>query len=80
MVIVLRDLDDKCLTKFRQELDSVLSDCNPAPVISFCIAIEEEAWLLGDIPAISFAHPNAKGLRKNNLTFSVQAPTVFCHI
>ena len=60
-VILVCDLDDKCLKTFRQELFSVLNACNPKPETRFCIAIEEgEAWLLGDIPAIKAAYPNAK--------------------
>lgn len=60
-VIVVCDLDDKCLKAFRQELFAVLDACNPKPETRFCIAIEEgEAWLLGDIPAIKEAYPNAR--------------------
>ena len=60
-VIVVCDLDDNCLKVFRQELFRVLNACNPRPETRFCIAIEEgEAWLLGDIPAIKTAYPNAK--------------------
>ncbi len=52
-VIVVCDLDDKCLKVFRQELFRVLNACNSRPETRFCIAIEEgEAWLLGDIPAL----------------------------
>lgn len=60
-VILVCDLDDKCLKTFRQELFSVLNACNPKPETRFCIAIEEgEAWLLGDIPAIKATYPKAK--------------------
>lgn len=60
-VIVVCDLDDKCLKAFRQELFAALNACNPKPETRFCIAIEEgEAWLLGDIPAVKAAYPNAK--------------------
>jgi hypothetical protein len=60
-VIVVCDLDAKSLKAFRGELFSVLDACNPQPETRFCIAIEEgEAWLLGDIPAIKAAYPNAK--------------------
>ncbi len=60
-VILVCDLDDKCLKTFRQELFSILNACNPKPETRFCIAIEEgEAWLLGDIPAIKAAYPKAK--------------------
>ena len=60
-VIVVCDLDDKCLKAFRQQLCKILNACNPKPLARFCIAIEEgEAWLLGDIPAIKRAYPKAK--------------------
>ncbi len=60
-VILVCDLDDRCLKAFRQELFTVLSASNPKPETRFCIAIEEgEAWLLGDIPAIRAAYPKAK--------------------
>ena len=60
-VIVVCDLDSKCLKRFRQELFAVLYACNPKPETRFCIAIEEgEAWLLGDIPAIKNAYPRAR--------------------
>ena len=60
-VIVVCDLDRRCLKKFRQELFAVLDACTPRPETRFCIAIEEgESWLLGDIPAIKAAYPKAK--------------------
>jgi len=60
-VILVCDLDDKCLNAFRQELLNILNACNPQPETRFCIAIEEgEAWILGDIPAIKSAFPKAK--------------------
>lgn len=60
-VIVVCDLDDRCLKTFRRELFAVLNACNPKPETRFCIAIEEgEAWLLGDIAAIKTAYPKAK--------------------
>jgi len=60
-VILVCDLDDKCLEEFRQELFSILNNCDPKPKTRFCIAIEEgEAWFLGDIPAIKTAYPKAR--------------------
>lgn len=60
-VILVCELDDKCLKAFRQELFVLLVACNPQPESRFCIAIEEgEAWFLGDIPAIKSAFPRAK--------------------
>lgn len=61
VLIVVCDLDRKCLKKFRQELLAVLDACTAKPEVRFCIAIEEgEAWFLGDIPAIKVAYPKAK--------------------
>ncbi|MBL6985625.1 MAG: hypothetical protein ISR72_01065 [Methylobacter sp.] len=61
VVIVVCDLDDKCLKSFRDELIGLLNSCNPRPETRFCIAIEEgEAWFLGDISAIKQAYPKAK--------------------
>jgi len=60
-VILVCDLDDKCLKAFRQELFNILNACNPKPETRFCICIEEgEAWFLGDISAIKTAYPKAK--------------------
>lgn len=60
-VIVVCDLDNKCLKTFRDELLTILDRCSPKPKTRFCIAIEEgEAWFLGDIPAIKSAYPDAK--------------------
>ena len=65
-VIVVCDLDNKCLKTFRQELLAVLNACNPKPETRFCIAIEEgEAGLLGDIPAIKLAYPLARDVLLN---------------
>ena len=61
VVIMVCDLDKKCLKTFRQKLFTILNTCNPKPETRFCIAIEEgEAWLLGDITAIKAAYPKAK--------------------
>ncbi|MCF7941490.1 MAG: DUF4276 family protein [Spirochaetia bacterium] len=60
-LILVCDLDDKCLKTFRQTLTTTLESCRKKPLTRFCIAIEEgEAWLLGDIPAIKAAYPRAK--------------------
>ncbi len=60
-VILICDLDDKCLKAFKEELRTILNACDPKPTARFCIAIEEgEAWFLGDIPAIKKAYPKAK--------------------
>ncbi len=60
-VFVVCDLDDRTLSTFIYELNQILDTCSPQPTTRFCIAIEEgEAWLLGDIPAIKAAYPDAK--------------------
>lgn len=66
-VVIVCDLDGKCFNSFRNELLDILVNCNPKPETYFCIAIEEgEAWLLGDIPAINKAFPNAKTIKYSN--------------
>ncbi len=60
-LIVVCDLDKKCLKKFRKELLDMLNACNTDIETRFCIAVEEgEAWFLGDLPAIKEAYPKAK--------------------
>lgn len=60
-VILVCDIDNRCLKVFRQELFTILNNCAPKPETRFCIAIEEgEAWLLGDMAAVKTAYPNAK--------------------
>lgn len=60
-VVVICDLDTRCLHQFRESLFNILNNCHSKPDTLFCIAIEEgEAWLLGDIPAILKAYPHAK--------------------
>ncbi len=60
-VILVCDLDDKCLKTFRSELYGILNACNPKPETRFCFAIEEgEAWFLGDLNAIKSAYSHAK--------------------
>lgn len=60
-VILVCDLDKKCLVKFKQKLVELWASCDPKPETRFCIAIEEgEAWLLGDLRAIKAAYPGAK--------------------
>lgn len=66
-VIVVCDLDDKCLKAFREELFGILNNCHPQPNTRFCIAIEEgEAWFLGDLNAIKTAYPKAKDIVLNS--------------
>lgn len=60
-VIVICDLDDQCLKRFKHELIKLLNECDPQPLTRFCLAIEEgEAWFLGDLDAIAKAYPDVK--------------------
>jgi hypothetical protein len=60
-VIVVCDLDRECRKEFRAELLNVLNNCHPKSETRFCLAVEEgEAWLLGDIDAVTAAYPGAK--------------------
>jgi hypothetical protein len=59
-VIAVCDLDDKNRQDFLGELQAILESCRHKPAARFCLAIEEgEAWLLGDIPAVKRAYPEA---------------------
>ena len=59
-VILVCDLEDKCMKAFREDLFGILNNCNPQPETRFCFAIEEgEAWLLGDLNAVKSAYPQA---------------------
>jgi len=61
VLVVVCDLDDRCLSAFRKELLALVDTCDPHPNTCFCIAIEEgEAWFLGDLTAIKTAYPRAK--------------------
>jgi hypothetical protein len=60
-VIVVCDLDNENRQDFLNELEKLLDNCQHKPNTRFCLAIEEsEAWLLGDIPAVKKAYPQAK--------------------
>lgn len=61
-LVVICDLDDKCLKDFRKQLLDMLDQIKQKPFHTvFCIAIEEgEAWYLGDLEAIRKAYPRAK--------------------
>jgi hypothetical protein len=61
ILIIICDLDDRCLSTFRKELLELVNSCDPKPKTQFCIAIEEgEAWYLGDLAAVKAAYPSAK--------------------
>jgi hypothetical protein len=61
VLIIVCDLDSRCLSDFRKELIDLVNESNPKPETYFCIAIEEgEAWYLGDLMALKKAFPRAK--------------------
>ena len=61
VLIVICDLDNRCLSTFRRELLDLVDKCTSKPKTQFCIAIEEgEAWYLGDLAAVKAAYPRAK--------------------
>jgi len=61
VLIIMCDLDERCLSDFRRELLDCMDKCAVKPETYFCIAIEEgEAWYLGDVDAIKTAYPKAK--------------------
>ena len=61
-VVVVCDLDERCLKAFRLELDTVLAKCRPAPATRFCIAVREmESWYLGDFAALQKTYPRVSG-------------------
>ncbi|MCB9481622.1 MAG: hypothetical protein H6680_07375 [Desulfobacteraceae bacterium] len=67
VLIIVTDLDDRPLEKFKNQLFEILKYCDQKPATHFCFAIEEgEAWILGDITAIKTAYPKAKDLILNN--------------
>lgn len=69
VLIIICDLDDRCLNTFRKELLELVNSCNPKPKTQFCIAIEEgEAWYLGDLAAVKAAYPSAKQAVLNSYT------------
>ncbi|EAW46425.1 hypothetical protein N9414_06869 [Nodularia spumigena CCY9414] len=69
VLIIVCDLDDRCLSAFRNELLELVNSCHPQPKTQFCIAIEEgEAWYLGDLAAVKAAYPSAKQAVLNSYT------------
>lgn len=66
VLIIICDLDDRCLKDFRKELLMCLNQCEIKPINTyFCIAVKEmEAWLLGDVSAIQKAYPKVKNRLK----------------
>jgi hypothetical protein len=69
VLMIICDLDERCLSAFRKELLDIVNSCEPKPKTQFCIAIEEgEAWYLGDLAAVKAAYPSAKQAVLNSYT------------
>jgi len=69
VLIIICDLDNRCLSSFRKELLNLVDSCVPKPKTQFCIAIEEgEAWYLGDLAAVKTTYPSAKEAVLNSYT------------
>ncbi len=57
-VVVICDLDTRDREQFETEISNAIGACNPKPITVLCLSIEEgEAWLLGDIDAVTTAYP-----------------------
>lgn len=60
-VVVVLDSDRRNCQNFLDELNALLTRCQPAPNTLFGLATEEmEAWFLGDRTALLAAYPRAK--------------------
>jgi hypothetical protein len=58
-VVVICDLDTRDRQQFENEISAAINACWPRPMTILCLAIEEgEAWLLGDIEAVTGAYPH----------------------
>lgn len=61
VLVIVLDNDSRNKEEFEAELQAKASSLHLDTDYTFCIAIEEmEAWLLGDMPAIQKAYPDAK--------------------
>lgn len=57
-LVVICDLDTRDRNQFEAEITNAIAACNPRPLTLLCLSIEEgEAWLLGDIDAVTTAYP-----------------------
>lgn len=60
-LVVVCDLDTRCMKEFRQDLLECIDRCSEKPGTVLCFAVEEmEAWILGDKQAVSSAYPKAR--------------------
>jgi hypothetical protein len=61
VLVIVCDLDKRCLKEFRESIMECIDKCISKPKILLCFAVEEgESWLLGDIEAVISAYPKAR--------------------
>jgi hypothetical protein len=61
VLVVVCDLDKRCLKEFRNSILQCIRNCENKPETLLCLAVEEgEAWLLGDAEAVLSAYPMAR--------------------
>jgi len=66
-VMLICDLDARDRNQFENEISNAIATCSPQPVTVLCLSIEEgEAWLLGDIDAVTTAYPQVNRIQLSN--------------
>lgn len=61
VLVIVCDLDRRCLKEFRNSIMECIDRCINKPETILCLAVEEgEAWLLGDTEAVVSAYPKAR--------------------
>jgi len=60
-LVIVCDLDNRCMKEFRRDLIDCIERCSEKPNTILCFAVEEmEAWILGDKQAVTSAYPRAR--------------------
>jgi hypothetical protein len=61
VLVIVCDLDRRCLKEFRDSIMQSIHRCINKPETILCLAVEEgESWLLGDTQAVVSAYPKAR--------------------
>jgi hypothetical protein len=69
ILVIVCDLDSRCLKEFRDSIIECINKCLHKPETLLCFAVEEgESWLLGDIEAVLSAYPKARTEILNSYT------------
>lgn len=69
VLVIVCDLDRRCLKEFRNSVMECIDRCISKPDTLLCLAVEEgESWLLGDIEAVVSAYPKARKEVLNSYT------------